>query len=196
MRNTSDLHSIPCITTNSNSPSGDGAVIIKQDNRVRKISVKECFSAMGFSNDDYDKINALNLSDRIARQLAGNSIVIDVIVALYNDLYHSQPHLFTDNMRVLSVCSGIGAFKIALSEFYKKYYKYNTAPISADKYTIDNCLLQYDDLIPTTQICDILHIHRHTLQSLIERNEFDRVVCKNKYYVPKSSLLSYLNRTY
>ena len=196
LRNTADLHRIPCITTNSNSPSGDGAVIIKQNNRIRKISVKECFSAMGFSNDDYDKINALNLSDRIARQLAGNSIVIDVLVSLYHDLYQSQPHLFNDNMRVLSVCSGIGAFESALQQFYSTYYKYNNVPISANRYTVDNCLLQYDDLIPTIEVCNILQIHRHTLQALVESNKLDREVHKNKYYITKSSLLAYLNKAY
>ncbi len=196
LRNTSDLKRIPCITTNSNSPSGDGAIVIKQNNRLRKISANECYRAMGFDDTMYNKIISLGLSDRVQRMLCGNSIVIDVLVSLFRDLYKSQPHLFTNNMRVLSVCSGIGAFEIALSEFYKTYYKYNTAPISTNKYTVDNCLLQYPDMIPTPDVCTILAVHRHTLQSLIERNELDRVVCKNKYYVPKSSLLSYLNRTY
>lgn len=196
LRNTSDLHRIPCITGNTNSPSGVGSVIIKQDNRIRKISVKECYRAMGFDDTMYNKIVSLGLSDRVQRMLCGNSIVIDVLVSLFRDLYKSQPHLFTNNMRVLSVCSGIGAFEIALSEFYKTYYKYNTAPISTDKYTVDNCLLQYPDMIPTPDVCTILGVHRHTLQSLVESSELDRVVCKNKYYVPKSSLLSYLNRTY
>ncbi len=196
LRNTADLHRIPCITTNSNSPSGDGAIVIKQNSRLRKISVKECYRAMGFDDTMYNKIISLSLSDRVQRTLCGNSIVIDVLVSLYYDLYHSQPHLFTDNMRVLSVCSGIGAFELALSEFYKTYYKYNTAPISTNKYTVDNCLLQYPYMISTTQVCDILHIHRHTLQALVESNKLDRKIHKNKYYITKLSLLSYLNRTY
>ncbi len=196
LRNTSDLKRIPCITTNSNSPSGDGAVIIKQNNRIRKISVKECFSAMGFSNDDYDKINALNLSDRIVRQLAGNSIVIDVLVALYRDLYQSQPHLFSDNMQLLSVCSGIGAFEIALSKFYKNYYKYSNTLTPTAKYTINNCLLQYNDLIPTIEVCNILCTHRHTLHKLVINNKLDRVVVGNKFCISKASLIAFLNATY
>ncbi len=194
LRNTSDLKRIPCITTNSNSPSGDGAMIIKQSNRIRKITALECWRAMGFSDNNYNTCISLGMSDRTMRTLAGNSIVVDVLVALYRDLYYSQPHLFTNNMRVLSVCSGIGAFETALSKFYNTYYKYTNLPISNEKYTINDCLLQYDDLIPTTEVCNILDIHRHTLHSLICKNMLNRVCLKNKHYITKSSIVDFFNQ--
>ncbi len=196
LRNTSDLKRIPCITTNSNSPSGDGAIILKQSNRIRKITALECWRAMGFSDNNYNTCISLGMSDRTMRTLAGNSIVIDVLVALYRDLYRSQPHLFSDNMHVLSVCSGIGAFETALSKFYNTYYKYTNLPISNEKYTINNCLLQYDDIILTTEVCNILGIHRHTLHSLICKNKLRQVCIKNKHYITKYSIIECLNRLY
>ncbi|MBP1560112.1 MAG: DNA (cytosine-5-)-methyltransferase [Oscillospiraceae bacterium] len=196
LRNSADLQRIPCITTNSNSPSGDGAIIIKQQNRIRKISALECFLAMGFNVIDYEKIQQLNLSDRVVRQFAGNSIVTDVLVALFRDLYNSQPHLFSNNLKVLSVCSGIGAFEYALKQFYNDYYNYTTKQNSEFKYTAENCLLQFSDMILTTDVCTILGVHRNTLHNLILQNKLNRAILNNKHYISKSSLIAYLNNTY
>lgn len=194
LRNSADLQRIPCITTNSNSPSGDGAIIIKQQNHIRKISALECFLAMGFNVIDYEKIQQLNLSDRVVRQFAGNSIVTDVLVALFRDLYNSQLHLFSNNLKVLSVCSGIGAFEYALKQFYSMYYT-PTNTRTTDKYTLQNCLLQYPDLISTTEVCKILNIHRNTLHTLIIKGKLNKIIIKNKHYIFKASLIEYINKS-
>lgn len=195
LRNSADLKRIPCITGSTNSPSGDGAVIIKQNNRIRKISVCECFRAMGFADSEYRIIADLGISDNIQRQLAGNAIVIDVLVALFRDMYCSQPHLFNNNLKVFSLCAGIGTFECALRLFYKKYFTPSNIPATTDKYTIDNCLLQYGDLIPTKEVCKVLDIHRNTLHTLTKNGELNKIVVKNKHYIFKSSLIFYLNRS-
>lgn len=196
LRNTSDLQRFPCITTNSGSISGDGACLIKQNNRLRKITVQECFMLQGFSNAQFNIINSLDLSERTLRTLAGNSITIDVLISLFRDLYSTQPHLFSNKLNILSVCSGIGTFELALEKFYNMHYTYKNTTIQTNKYTAENCLLQYSDMIPTVDVCDILRIHRHTLHNLIINDKLNRVAVANKFCISKASLIAFLNATY
>lgn len=194
LRNTADLYHFPCVTTNSNSPSGDGACIIRQNNKLRKISVQECFALQGFIDEQYNTIKSLNLSDRTMRRLAGNTITIDVLTALYRDLYATQPHLFNNNLNVLSVCSGVGSFELALQKFYDDYYKPTNTPHTHDKYTIDNCLLQYPDELTTADICNILRCNNNTVHNILVRHNIPYTKHSNKVYVNKSDFINYLNK--
>ena len=93
--------------------------------RVRKLTQLEAWRLMGFSDDDFYKAQAAmnqNLyggKDRSGSQLykqAGNSIVVDVLCAIMQELYGAMPYLF-DDMVVGSFFSGVGAFEKALSTF-------------------------------------------------------------------------------
>ena len=93
--------------------------------RVRKLTQKECWRLMGFSDEDFFKAqSALNENlyggnDRSGSQLykqAGNSIVVDVLCSIMTELYDAMPYLFED-MVIGSFFSGIGAFEKALSTF-------------------------------------------------------------------------------
>lgn len=194
LRNTADLQRFPCVTTNSNSPSGDGACIIKQNNRLRKITVQECFTLQGFTDEQFKIINSLNMSDRVLRRLSGNTITIDVLTALYRDLYATQPHLFSNNLKVLSTCSGIGAFELALQQFYNMYYKPTNITHTHAKYTIDNCLLQYNDTLSTTDICNILRCNNNTVHNILVRHNIPYTKHSNKVYVNKTDFIDYLNK--
>lgn len=110
----------PTLTTNK----GEGTKV-KTHFRVRKLTQKECWRLMGFSDEDFYKAQAAmnqNLyggKDRSGSQLykqAGNSIVVDVLCAIMKELYKAMPYLF-DDMAVGSFFSGIGAFEKALSTF-------------------------------------------------------------------------------
>ena len=93
--------------------------------RVRKLTQKECWRLMGFTDEDfYSAQAAMNENiyggnDRSGSQLykqAGNSIVVDVLCAILGELYQAMPYLFEDIV-VGSFFSGIGAFEKALSTF-------------------------------------------------------------------------------
>lgn len=93
--------------------------------RVRKLTQLEAWRLMGFDDEDFYKAQAAmnqNLyggKDRSGSQLykqAGNSIVVDVLCAIMQELYGAMPYLFED-MVVGSFFSGIGAFEKALSTF-------------------------------------------------------------------------------
>lgn len=90
--------------------------------RVRKLTQKECWRLMGFDDLDYerarDRMNEklYDGKDRSGSQLykqAGNSIVVDVLQHIMEELYKAMPYLFED-IEVGSFFSGIGAFEKAL----------------------------------------------------------------------------------
>ena len=94
--------------------------------RIRKLTPKECWRLMGFSDEDFEKArkslndNFYNGKDRSSSQLykqAGNSIVVDVLYYIFKNLYEAMPYLF-DNLKVSSYFSGIGAFEKGLDKLY------------------------------------------------------------------------------
>jgi DNA (cytosine-5)-methyltransferase 1 len=131
-----------------------GLKVMSDTYRIRKLTPKECWRLMGFSDEDFDKakwhteeyskeflkehknhIGRREMSEdgRIERmsnsqlyKQAGNSIVVDVPYHIYCALYNAMPYLF-DNLKVGSYFSGIGAFEKALDRFYADKYQKATA---------------------------------------------------------------------
>ena len=56
------------------------------DLRIRKLTPKECWRLMGFDDEDFYKAEAVNSNTQLYKQ-AGNSIVVDVIVKIYEKLF-------------------------------------------------------------------------------------------------------------
>lgn len=57
---------------------------------VRKLTPKECWRLMGFTDDDYDKAVSVGLSDSAGYKQAGNSIVTNCIELIMEHLYKAQ----------------------------------------------------------------------------------------------------------
>lgn len=53
--------------------------------RIRKFTPKECWRLMGFSDDDFEKAEQVNSNTQLYKQ-AGNSIVVDVLEAIFRQL--------------------------------------------------------------------------------------------------------------
>lgn len=85
--------------------------------RIRKLTPKECFRLMGFSDEDFNKAEAAGISNSQLYKQAGNSIVVDVLYYIYRELYKAMPYLF-DNLKLCSCFSGIGAFESGLDRLY------------------------------------------------------------------------------
>ncbi len=107
--------------------------------RIRKLTPKECFRLMGFSDEAFERARkALNDkfykgNDRSSSQLykqAGNSIVTDVLFYIFYELYQAMPYLF-DDLKVSSYFSGIGAFEIALDRLFDMVQNGDNAVIPA-----------------------------------------------------------------
>lgn len=86
--------------------------------RIRKLTPKECWRLMGFSDKDIDKCIEIRISNTQLYKQAGNSIVVDVLYYIYLELYKAMPYLF-DNLKLSSFFSGIGAFEKALDRLYE-----------------------------------------------------------------------------
>ena len=59
--------------------------VVMNDLRIRKLTPKECFRLMGFDDEDYDKAAQVNSNNQLYKQ-AGNSIVVNVLMAIFKEL--------------------------------------------------------------------------------------------------------------
>lgn len=83
------------------------------DNGVikRGLSPLESFRLMDFDDSDFKKIN--HFSNSVLYKQAGNSIVVNVVAEIYKQLQRYYPNDFKDNISLISLFSGIGAFEKA-----------------------------------------------------------------------------------
>ena len=66
-----------------------GIKCIETDYRIRKLTPKECWRLMGFSDDDFHKAEKVNSNSQLYKQ-AGNSIVVDVLEGIFNQLLEEK----------------------------------------------------------------------------------------------------------
>lgn len=60
---------------------------INTDFRIRKLTERECFRLMGVREDDIDKLLKAGISKTQLYKLAGNSIVCDVLMAIFDKMF-------------------------------------------------------------------------------------------------------------
>lgn len=92
--------------------------------RIRKLTPKECWRLMGFSDEQFEKAKEAGISNSQLYKQAGNSIVTDVLYYIFKNLYSAMPYLF-DDLKVGSYFSGIGAFETALDKLYRNEVTYD-----------------------------------------------------------------------
>lgn len=109
-----------CSPTLTTRPEGFKIAIlpVTDDIRIRKLTPKECFRLMGFSDENFDAAQSVGISNSQLYKQAGNSIVVDVLYYIYRELYIAMPYLF-DDLKLSSFFSGIGAFERGLDRLYK-----------------------------------------------------------------------------
>lgn len=82
--------------TSPTKPKGKGwQEVITEDGRrawvrLRKLTPRECFRLQGVRESDIDKMLNAGISDSQLYKLAGNSICVDCMVALFRNLYFPQ----------------------------------------------------------------------------------------------------------
>lgn len=60
---------------------------IIENKSIRKLTPKECFRLMGLLDDEIDTIQKTGISNSMQYKLAGNSIVIDVLAAIFRKMF-------------------------------------------------------------------------------------------------------------
>lgn len=74
-----------CLT----SVQKDNLLLEKPQYRIRKLTSRECGRLMGVSDEDIDKMAAVNSNTQLYKQF-GNSIVVDVMCAMFKNLNIKQ----------------------------------------------------------------------------------------------------------
>ena len=69
------------LTTDGSSPKHNNRVI-EPSYRIRKLTPRECWRLMGFSDDDFDRAKEVNSDSQLYKQ-AGNSIVCTVLEEIF-----------------------------------------------------------------------------------------------------------------
>lgn len=86
------------LTTDGSSPKHNNRVAIKQNTTgkyicpkycIRKLTPRECGRLMGVSDEDISKMAAVNSNTQLYKQF-GNSIVVDVMCAMFKNLNIKQ----------------------------------------------------------------------------------------------------------
>lgn len=77
-----------------------GVAKIEDDNphvqtryRIRKLTPRECFRLMDFSDEDFDRAKEVNSNTQLYKQ-AGNSIVCNVLVALFGQMFEGKEDIY------------------------------------------------------------------------------------------------------
>mgnify|MGYP003514051692 FL=1 len=92
--------------------AGNPHTAVFDGKRIRKLEPLENVLLMGFEKEDYEKMKNAGVSNAQIYKQTGNSIVVNVLLAIYRKLYNAMPYLFND-IRLGSFFSGIGAFEKA-----------------------------------------------------------------------------------
>lgn len=64
---------------------GNRQPLMYEEYRIRKLTPRECFRLMGFTDNDFDKIKGI--SNTQLYKMAGNSIVVNVLEAIFKQLF-------------------------------------------------------------------------------------------------------------
>lgn len=112
--NTSDLYWLLTMKQTTENAAGK-SVIYQSANgnkykiKIRKYTPRDCFRLMGVRDDDFDKLLATDengkrlISNSKLYQLAGNSIVTNCMVAMFESLFYPKEGNKTDEHGQLSL---------------------------------------------------------------------------------------------
>lgn len=101
------------ITKSYGKITGNSMKFIR-NGKISYLTPLETFRLMGFEDNDYE--NCLRAVDNKIKEVyarAGNSIVVNIVVEIYKQLQIYYPNDFKDNISLISLFSGIGAFEKA-----------------------------------------------------------------------------------
>lgn len=54
--------------------------------RIRKLTPKECIRLMGFTDEDYEAMRSIGMTDSAIYHMAGDSIVVTVLISIFSQL--------------------------------------------------------------------------------------------------------------
>jgi site-specific DNA-cytosine methylase len=76
---------------------GNGNPHICTQYRIRKLTPRECWRLMSFTDEDFDKAAAVNSNTQLYKQ-AGNSIVKNVLMAIFGQMIPGKENVYKEGM--------------------------------------------------------------------------------------------------
>lgn len=67
----------------------------KSEYKIRKITPRECWRLMDFKDEDFEKAESVNSNTQLYKQ-AGNSIVVNVLVAIIGQLFEGKEDVYKE----------------------------------------------------------------------------------------------------
>ena len=58
--------------------------------RIRKLTPKECIRLMGFTDEDYEAMRSIGMTDNAIYHMAGDSIVVTVLISIFSQLMYED----------------------------------------------------------------------------------------------------------
>ena len=116
--------------------------------RIRKLTPTECLRLMGVSDGDIAKMKSAGISDSQLYKMAGNSIVVDVLAAIFRNIDFGEGRL-----RVFEAFSGYGSQSMALRRIGVDYEVVGISEI--DKYAIKGYNAVHGETKNYGDICQI-----------------------------------------
>lgn len=78
-----------CGNTSPTLTAGESDICkIESPYRIRKLTPLECWRLMGFTDDEFGAAESVNSNTQLYKQ-AGNSIVVDVLASLFNNIFEA-----------------------------------------------------------------------------------------------------------
>lgn len=77
----------PSLTSAMGMGGGQIPMCKYENYRIRKLTPKECWRLMGFTDEEFDAAQASGVSNSQLYKQAGNSIVVDVLVGIFKQLF-------------------------------------------------------------------------------------------------------------
>lgn len=57
------------------------------------LTPRECYRLMGFSDEDFDKVKSVGMSDTQCYKQAGNSIVVNCLMAIFTNMFKDTDYM-------------------------------------------------------------------------------------------------------
>lgn len=94
----------------------------KKNLRIRKLTPRECWRLMAFTDEDFNRAQAVNSDSRLCQQ-AGNSICVNVLMAIFKELFEEDTEdEHGENDIMPKLVGGVGEMT---SNNGKQYYQQN-----------------------------------------------------------------------
>jgi DNA (cytosine-5)-methyltransferase 1 len=74
---------------------GSGICKVETEYRIRKLTPRECWRLMDFKDEDFNKAAEVNSNTQLYKQ-AGNSIVCNVLVAIFGQLFEGREDVYKE----------------------------------------------------------------------------------------------------